>query len=336
METNMKMDMRKRKRKSMRKTISGLAAAFCMAGLLGGMQVHSAYAEDASLYSELSGWEFSFSSGVGAWGTLLSIHEDGSFEGSYHDTNMGETGEGYSKGTVYSCEFSGQFSEPAQVNEYTYAATIQNMETERVPGTSEIMDEVLYVYSEPHGLAQAERILFYLPGAPLEELPEEFRSWVGYYDLDENEGEELPFAGLYNEAAGQGFSGWEQTDGSGEETVSAIDLELEELAAQAAKLEDQLENDPLSQSELNQVSGELYILWDDELNSLWRRIKEVLPEEDMARLTEEELEWIAEKEDAVAAAGSEFEGGSMQPFVENCTAADWTRERVYELADYLR
>ena len=49
--------------------------------------------------------ELVFSSGAGAWGTVLELAPDGAFTGSFHDTNMGETGEGYPNGTVYLCSF---------------------------------------------------------------------------------------------------------------------------------------------------------------------------------------------------------------------------------------
>lgn len=64
--------------------------------------------------------------------------------------------------------------------------------------------------------------------------------------------------------------------------------------------------------------------------------REILPEDEMAQLTAEELDWIADKEAAVAEAGAEMEGGSMQPLLENTKAAEITRTRVYELAQYLR
>ncbi len=78
------------------------------------------------------------------------------------------------------------------------------------------------------------------------------------------------------------------------------------------------------------------MLWDAELNFLWGRLKELLPEEEMRQLTTEELEWIKEKESSVAEAGAEMEGGSMQMLLKNSEAARLTRIRVYELADYLK
>ena len=53
-------------------------------------------------------------------------------------------------------------------------------------------------------------------------------------------------------------------------------------------------------------------------------------------LTENQKEWIKNKEAAVKDAGADFEGGSMQPMIENSTAADWTKKRVeYLMAKYV-
>lgn len=69
---------------------------------------------------------YTFTSGAGGWGTSLKIAADGSFEGSYHDSNMGETESGYSRGTVYYCNFSGKFPEPEPVNEVTYKVALDS------------------------------------------------------------------------------------------------------------------------------------------------------------------------------------------------------------------
>ena len=42
----------------------------------------SAEAEGEFSYKDLKGLTFAFSSGAGAWGTILTIQEDGSFEGN--------------------------------------------------------------------------------------------------------------------------------------------------------------------------------------------------------------------------------------------------------------
>ena len=101
---------------------------------------------------------------------------------------------------------------PARIPAPTAAASAAQGETPRTSSTeqpadtTEIEDGVLYSYTDPYGLDNAQEILFYLPGAPVAELPEGFKSWVSSYgDL----GETLPFCGLYNVNAAEGFSSYD-------------------------------------------------------------------------------------------------------------------------------
>jgi len=80
---------------------------------------------EASVLDRLGGMEWCFSSGAGGWSTDLWTQADGSFTGEYHDSEMGETGEGYPDGTIYVCRFSGQMSVAAQVDEKTKTSAIR-------------------------------------------------------------------------------------------------------------------------------------------------------------------------------------------------------------------
>lgn len=284
-------------------------------------------AEDGFSFDSFGQLEFWFCSGAGGWATIMNIDGDGSFSGEYFDGDMGDTGAGYPNGTMYQCNFSGQFTQPEKVNDYTYSMQIGELNYEQEPGTEEIRDGVRYCYDVVYGLAGAEDILIYLPGAPLAELPEEFRSWVGYYDLSAVEETELPFYALNNEAQQYGFYSQDIIENLKESMAYTEEL--------ADSLETSIEQDPLSQAELNEKAAELYNLWDDRLNDLWSVLKRTLDEETMAALTVEEREWIAEKERAVTEAGAEVEGGSMQPMVMSGKGAYLTRERVYELLELL-
>ena len=166
--------------------------------------------EPSFSFADVQTHEFTFSSGAGAWATVLRIHADGSFDGEYHDSDMGTSGPDYPNGTQYYCAFEGQLEQPVKVNEYTYSAPISSISYANETGTEEIKDGVRYVYSEAYGLQNTEHVLIYLPGAPLEELPVGYLSWVGYPDLTMTTDTELPFYGLYNENDQTGFSGYEK------------------------------------------------------------------------------------------------------------------------------
>lgn len=86
-------------------------------------------------FGDLSDLEFFFASGAGGWSTVLYINKDGSFYGNYHDSDMGSMGEGYPHGTIYYCDFTGRFSAPVQVNDYTYSMQIEELTYARDAGT---------------------------------------------------------------------------------------------------------------------------------------------------------------------------------------------------------
>ena len=117
---------------------------------------------------------------------------------------------------------------------------------------------------------------------------------------------------------------------------SSLDEELSAIEAEAKTIEKRLEKESLSQKEMNELSRELYELWDDQLNLFWKRLKSELSESEMAALTKEERAWITDKESQMEAAGADYEGGSMQAMVIYQKGAELTKARVYELAEYLR
>ncbi len=152
--------------------------------------------------------EFGFSSGVGAWGTYLTLYPDGYFEGAYHDSDMGDLGEEYPNGTTYLCPFFGQFENIVQVDAYTYSMDLAELYIEDLGAGAEewIEDGVRYIASEPYGLEYGERFYLYTPQAPMAELPSEFLDWRGMWMAEEADWEgALGSYGLYNEEMGYGF-----------------------------------------------------------------------------------------------------------------------------------
>lgn len=158
-------------------------------------------------FADISDLEFWFGSGAGAWRTVLYVHEDGSFDGEYLDSDMGSR-------EYYLCDFKGKFTTPEQVNDYTWAVKIQSLELADEPDTSEVKDGFTWHYSEPYGLTDAEEILFYLPNAPIAELPADFKSWASAYPSGMTTQALLPFYGLYNVNGLQGFSSHPKADES--------------------------------------------------------------------------------------------------------------------------
>ena len=111
---------------------------------------------------------------------------------------------------------------------------------------------------------------------------------------------------------------------------------LASVEAQSNALKASLENDPLPQVDMNMKSEELRQLWDTALPMMLDKAKSALPAAEWKTLTETQSAWTAATETAVAAAGKDWEGGSMYPLVVNMEAARLTEARVYEIYEMLK
>lgn len=119
------------------------------------------------------------------------------------------------------------------------------------------------------------------------------------------------------------------TDDSLEEELASIEQEEENILAR------QNSEDVVTQLDLDSVASDRYHLWDDELNSIWARLKETLSEAEMNRLVEEERAWIVYRDEEAEFAGKQAEDERMKPMLYNDRLAEVTKERVYELAAML-
>ena len=163
----------------------------------------------SSVFAELPD-KFIYSSGAGGWATELYLNDDGTFTGQYQDSDLGYTGEGYPNGTVYISNFTGKFTEPQVVNEYTYSMTVESIELEMEAGQEYYEDGKRYVVLGFSELTDSCELMVYLPGAMRSDLPEGFVSWTGYGDIDP-EGEFRCY-GIYNPEKEIAFIGYRFTD----------------------------------------------------------------------------------------------------------------------------
>lgn len=115
-----------------------------------------------------------FASGAGAWSTELTIEEDGSFTGYYHDSDaLG--GPNNSPFRAY-CYFSGQFSDPEQVDQYTWKVNLVSLNIKDPIGTTYWDNGIYCQATDPYGMNNADLFYIYLPGKPLNQIPEDARS----------------------------------------------------------------------------------------------------------------------------------------------------------------
>ncbi len=115
-----------------------------------------------------------------------------------------------------------------------------------------------------------------------------------------------------------------------------MDSELKKVEAEVAALEKTLKEDAsLTQADMNQLSDEIYKLWDGLRNDMWKAMDESLDEGTMETLSQDQKDWIAERDQEVQKAREAFAGGSIAALIMNEKAAELTKARIYELAPYL-
>ena len=77
--------------------------------------------------------------------------------------------------------------------------------------------------------------------------------------------------------------------------IGNLDEYMASVKEQADAIQTSLEQDVLTQNEMNAKSQELYVLWDDALNYLWGKIKLSLSDDEFEKLQAEQRIWITEK-----------------------------------------
>lgn len=118
--------------------------------------------------------------------------------------------------------------------------------------------------------------------------------------------------------------------------ISKVDEYLLSVEEQSEAIKTSLEQDVLTQMEMNMKAEELSELWDNALAYLMNELEQYLSEDEFAKLQDEQNAWLAAKEKAVEEAGKENEGGSLYAFVVSAESARLTEERVYELYELLK
>ncbi len=179
---------------------------------------------EASPYGEISDWtnesefftqipdSYYFGSGAGGWKTILTISNDGSFTGNYHDWDaMGPDG---IMGYQVECNFSGQFGNVEKIADHTYTMEVISLQIEGTEG-ERYLDEWGTTHETtltPYGFNDASLIYVYTPGTEIAAMPEKFVNWYGpngWPELYDTENEIITQFALYNYYGGYGFFEWE-------------------------------------------------------------------------------------------------------------------------------
>ncbi len=187
----------------MKKIFAWILSLALVLSLAGGL----AEAPKENVFDTLSGMEWSFASGVGGWSTDMRFASDGSFTGEYHDSEMGETGEGYPDGSLYFASFTGKMSLVEKVDEKTWKLKVDTLKTDEAV-KEEIKDNVRYVAADVYGLSEGDTMILYAPGTPVSALNESMQLWAHVMD-QENLPKELENWFLSSEKNDSGFVGYE-------------------------------------------------------------------------------------------------------------------------------
>ena len=171
-----------------------------------GWEPENIFGDSDDVLSILKGQTLYFSSGVGGWDTSLTFGENGVFEGNYHDSEMGEMGEGYPDGTVYTCLFHGRLSAAEQLSATSWLLKVEENAIDEGQEAELIEDGIRFVAAEPYGLYKASEVVLYLPGTPVKDLPEGFLIWSHLNEIDPD-AEALPYCAIWNETEEAGFVG---------------------------------------------------------------------------------------------------------------------------------
>lgn len=151
--------------------------------------------------------DYTFASGVGGWATYLVIDENGRFEGSYHDSEMGAGDDEYDA-TMYVSNFSGQLSDVKKISDLEYTAYVESIEYQDSIGAQEIKDRVLYVYTGANGVDYGSTLHFYMKGSDTQDINEHLIEWLAMpLAWGSDVPKTLPFNAFYNEADDAGFFG---------------------------------------------------------------------------------------------------------------------------------
>lgn len=109
----------------------------------------------------------------------------------------------------------------------------------------------------------------------------------------------------------------------------AYHSKLQELEKQIKKVWDE-ETDSTTYAIKNTADYEL-AAWNQELNTIYQMLKDILTDDEFYQLRQEEREWLKERDLQAAQTARQYEGGSLEGIEYAKAAAALTRERTYEL-----
>lgn len=130
--------------------------------------------------------DYGFSSGAGGWGTTMTVNADGTFDGYYSDSELGDTGAGYPNGSLHESRFSGRFASAIENGDgtYTLQCAADELSVEGEIGSERIEDGTRIVTADPYGVSPCGTFTVYPPGYDASRLSDEVTGWAAAWMVD--------------------------------------------------------------------------------------------------------------------------------------------------------
>ncbi|QFJ55447.1 lysozyme inhibitor LprI family protein [Pseudobutyrivibrio xylanivorans] len=284
--------------------------------------------DDSTLtFEDLSKYSFSFYSGAGGWSDDFNVEKDGYFHGYYHDSDMGDIGDGYPDGTRYYCEYEGHFENIQKIDEYTYKMHMKDINVINNDGEF-LADGVKYIPVTPYALNNADEIEIYMPGKPVAEIDDEIKTWlfVGYQEQQDS----LENLALVNVNENQGITSYTRMTPK-EDAESTYNTYKESYDYYAGLLSEAATTADMVEATSNQIR-----VSDECLNYIWRLIKYNTDEATFNKALEEQRQWLKDRDAQAAKDSAEYDGGTFASVAYNDTFASMTIKRCEELLKYFK
>ena len=283
-------------------------------------------ADDSTItFVDLAQYGYSFYSGAGGWSDDFYIEKDGSFHGSYHDSDMGDSGDGYPDGTRYYCEYEGHFENIQKVDEFTYKMHMKDINI--INNDDEyIADGVKYIPVTPYALNNANEIEIYMPGKPVSEIDDEIKTWI--FVGSQEQQDSLENLVLVNVNENQGITSYTRMTPK-EDAESTYNTYKESYDYYADQLSEAATTADMVEATSNQIR-----VSDECLNYIWRLIKYNTDEATFNKALEEQRQWLKDRDASAEKATAEHDGGSMATVDYNDIYATMTMDRCKELLKY--
>lgn len=284
-------------------------------------------------FEDLSKYCFELCSGAGGWSEDFYIETDGSLHGDYHDSDMGDCGDGYPDGTLYWCTYTGKFGNLTRVDAYTYEVTLEDLQYDTSRPKEEIRDDIRYIRTESSALGGNDTFQIYLPGKKVSDLNEAVWWWLQWNNyprddytsqVDSEKLVKLGMGDVKNELGMYALvrlSPYEEA----QSCVKTAQYNYEYGMDYYKKAE--------TTAEMLDWANYIYDSVDGCLNQMWTIVKANNDEATYAKILDDQRQWIAKKEEAGEVALNA--GGSQAMVDQRLVMADMTLERCQELLKYV-